>query len=120
VRWTSNEFWRYLGERCVNYGIANAAERRTLERRMDVKDLRYFIAVYDTLSFSRAAALLKTVQSNVSARIRTLENDLRVELFARDSRTVTPTRRAKAIYRRARGILSAIQSLERSARRRAR
>jgi len=39
---------------------------------MDIKDLRYFVAVYEEGGFARAGVLLETVQSNVSARIRRL------------------------------------------------
>ena len=84
---------------------------------MEVKDLRYFVAVYETLNFSRAASRLRTVQSNVSARIRMLEEHLRVALFERTPRSVLPTRRARALYRPALRIIAAIGSLERKARR---
>ena len=50
---------------------------------MDLRDLRYFIAVYEAAGFSRASRALGTVQSNVSARIRNLEDSLGVELFRR-------------------------------------
>ena len=84
---------------------------------MEVKDLRYFVAVYETLNFSRAASRLRTVQSNVSARIRMLEEQLRVALFERTPRSVVPTRRGRALYRPARRIIAAISTLERNVRR---
>ena len=84
---------------------------------MEVKDLRYFVAVYETLNFSRAASRLQTVQSNVSARIRMLEEQLRVALFERTPRAVRPTRRGRALYRPALRIIAAINALEHSARR---
>ena len=46
---------------------------------MDVKDLRYFVAVYEAEGFSRASRELGTVQSNVSARIRNLEGLLGID-----------------------------------------
>jgi LysR family transcriptional regulator, cell division regulator len=53
---------------------------------MDAADLRIFEAVARLGSMSHAAAELNTVQSNVTARIRALEVDLGVKLFARHSR----------------------------------
>jgi len=84
---------------------------------MDVKDLRYFVAVYDALSFSRAAKRLHTVQSHVSSRIRALEKHLRAALFERFP-AVTPTPRARALCRQARRIIAAMGAFERNARRR--
>ena len=43
---------------------------------MDLRDLQYFVAVYEAQGFSRASRFLNTVQSNVSARIRLLERSL--------------------------------------------
>ena len=84
---------------------------------MEVKDLRNFVAVYETLNFSRAASRLQTVQSNVSARIRMLEKQLSTALFERTPRSVVPTRRGRALYRPAVRIIAAINALERSTRR---
>ena len=53
---------------------------------MDAADLRIFEAVARLGSMSHAATELNTVQSNVTARIRALEADLGVKLFARHSR----------------------------------
>ena len=83
---------------------------------MDVKDLRYFVAVYDTLSFSRAAKRLHTVQSHVSSRIRALGKHLRTALFERFP-VVIPTRRARSLYGPAQRIIAAMSALERNARR---
>lgn len=58
---------------------------------MDVIDLRTFEAVARLGGMSRAAAELNTVQSNVTARIRLLEQDLGVALFQRHSRGVALT-----------------------------
>lgn len=53
---------------------------------MDAADLRVFEAVARLGSMNRAAAELNTVQSNVTARIRTLEEQLGSTLFQRHSR----------------------------------
>lgn len=50
---------------------------------MDVKLLKTFLAVADTASFHRAAERLNVTQAAISARVRTLEAALQVELFQR-------------------------------------
>jgi DNA-binding transcriptional LysR family regulator len=58
---------------------------------MDAADLRTFEAVARLGSMSRAAAELHTVQSNVTARVRLLEDELGTTLFERHSRGVSLT-----------------------------
>lgn len=58
---------------------------------MDATDLRTFEAVARLGSMSRAGAELNTVQSNVTARIQSLETELGVPLFERHSRGVVMT-----------------------------
>lgn len=58
---------------------------------MDISDLRVFEAVSRHGSMNRAAEELHTVQSNVTARIRALEEELGVSLFLRHARGVSTT-----------------------------
>ncbi|MFE0756630.1 LysR family transcriptional regulator [Inquilinus sp. NPDC058860] len=58
---------------------------------MNDRDLRVFEAVARTGGIGRAAAELNTVQSNVTARIRALEEELGLPLFERHSRGVVLT-----------------------------
>ena len=58
---------------------------------MDAGDLRVFAAVARLGGMNRAAAELNTVQSNVTARVRLLEETLGASLFHRHSRGVTLT-----------------------------
>ncbi|PTL76653.1 LysR substrate-binding domain-containing protein [Vitiosangium sp. GDMCC 1.1324] len=58
---------------------------------MDAADLKVFSAVARTGGIGRAAQELHTVQSNVTARIRRLEEELGVTLFDRHSRGVSLT-----------------------------
>lgn len=58
---------------------------------MDLAGLRVVKAVAETGSVSRAADSLHCVQSNVTARIKRLEEDLGVDLFHRMSRGMAPT-----------------------------
>ncbi len=57
---------------------------------MDADDLRILDAVASNGSMSRAAAQLHMVQSNITARVRLLEEELGVQLFVRHSRGVEP------------------------------
>jgi len=76
---------------------------------MDIKDLRFFVAVYETKGFSRASEKLGTVQSNVSARIGTLEDVLGVSLFERQYRKIVPTDSAERLYRHAKEVLASFE-----------
>jgi len=53
---------------------------------MDLSDLQIFSAVVHEGSVTRAAERLRRVQSNVTTRIRQLEEDLRVTLFIREGK----------------------------------
>jgi DNA-binding transcriptional LysR family regulator len=76
---------------------------------MDAQDLKTFEAVARLGGMSRAAAELNTVQSNVTARVRQLEDELGIALFERHSRGVSLTaagRRLLPYALRARGLLA--------------
>ena len=53
---------------------------------VELRHLRYFVAVATHLSFSRAAEHLHLAQQSLSQQISALERDLGVRLFDRDSR----------------------------------
>jgi DNA-binding transcriptional LysR family regulator len=76
---------------------------------MELRHLRYFKAVAEELSFTRASALLRVAQSAVSAQIRDLETELGVALFERNSRQVQLTAAGKIFLS---GIDQIFQTLE--------
>ena len=75
---------------------------------MDVRQLRYFIAIVEDGSVSAAAARIGIAQPSLSQHIRSLEDRLGVELLVRSSRGVTPTEAGRLLEVRAREILDAI------------
>ena len=58
---------------------------------MELRQLTYFVAVAEELSFSRAAQRCFISQSAISHQIARLERDLEAGLFERSTRAVTPT-----------------------------
>ena len=75
---------------------------------MDTRQLEYFVAVAEELSFTRAAQRLFTVQSTVSAAVRALETDLKTTLFDRSTRRVTLTSAGAALLPEAKAALEAL------------
>jgi len=76
---------------------------------MDIRDLRFVVAVYEEGGFARAGILLETVQSNVSARIRRLEVALGVKLFERHRRGVLVTDKGEKLYRHAKRVIALLE-----------
>ncbi|PVX70713.1 LysR substrate-binding domain-containing protein [Paraburkholderia unamae] len=58
---------------------------------MDLLDLEIFSTVAKENSVTRAAHLLNRVQSNVTTRVKQLEDELKVQLFSRDGKRMTLT-----------------------------
>ena len=84
---------------------------------MELRHLRYFIAVAEELSFTRAAAALHVAQSAVSAQIRLLEEAVGVSLLKRNSRRVDLTAAGRLFLEGARAALSDLEEVTRQVRR---
>lgn len=72
---------------------------------MEMFHLRYFVAVAENLSFSRAARQLHMATSPLSQRVRDLERELGTALFDRDSHTVRLTGSGAALLPIAKDVL---------------
>jgi DNA-binding transcriptional LysR family regulator len=73
---------------------------------MDLRTLRYFIAVLEAGSLSRAAGSLYIAQPALTAQIKKLEAELGAQLFDRSHAGVTPTPAGMQLYEDARRLLS--------------
>lgn len=83
---------------------------------MELKQLRYFLAVAETLNFSRAAESLYISQPALSYQIAELERELGMELFTRDRRRVYLTPEGEALQTPARALLEQAYQLPQLAR----
>lgn len=79
---------------------------------MDVRRLRYFVAVAEEQHFSRAAERLGIQQPPLSAQIRQLEKEVGAPLFNRGARSVTLTEPGKLLFKEARAILERVDEAQ--------
>jgi LysR family transcriptional regulator, hydrogen peroxide-inducible genes activator len=75
---------------------------------MEIHQLRYFVAVADEGSFSRAAAKVRVAQPSLSQQIRKLEAEVGQPLFDRLPRSVVLTEAGRCLLDYARQILASI------------
>jgi DNA-binding transcriptional LysR family regulator len=73
---------------------------------MELRHLRYFVAVAEALSFSRAAVQLRLAQPSLSTQIRDLEDELGFRLLDRDRNHVALTDAGAVFLRESRHVLA--------------
>jgi DNA-binding transcriptional LysR family regulator len=77
---------------------------------VELRQLRYFVAIAEEGSFSRAATRLHVSQPPLSTQIRSLEEELGAPLLARTNRGVSLTPSGQVFYEEARTILARLES----------
>ncbi len=80
---------------------------RGIVANINLKQIEAFVSVADLSSFRRAAERLNTTQPNVSARIRSLEEQIGQRLFTRDAGSVRLTGPGRRLLVKAREVLAA-------------
>jgi DNA-binding transcriptional LysR family regulator len=84
---------------------------------LDLRKLRYFLAVAEELNFARAAERLHIVQPVLSRQIAALERELGVTLFERSKRGTRLTDAGMSLVGEARAILVSASAVQRRVRR---
>src|SRR5919197_4996881 len=97
--------------------LAPALYSTDMNDGVEVRELRYFVAVAEELNFSRAAQRLEMAQPPLSKAIRQLERKLGVRLLERTTRRVALTAAGGVLLEQARVALDAVEAAGRRARR---
>jgi len=84
---------------------------------MDLRQLRYFVAVVDAGSLSKAAHQVYIAQPALSQQMAGLEDELNARLLVRSSQGVRPTESGKVLYKHARTVLRQIEEAKLEVRR---
>jgi LysR family cyn operon transcriptional activator len=96
------------------YGSSFAAK---LEEHagMELRHLRYFVALAEELNFTRAAGKVHVTQSTLSHQIKQLENEIGQPLFEREGRRVVMTGAGESLLLRLGNVLHTIDDSVRAA-----
>jgi LysR family nitrogen assimilation transcriptional regulator len=79
---------------------------------MDLRQLRYFVAVAERGGFGAAASALNVAQSALSRHVKQLEHELGGELLERGARGVAVTESGKVLLARGRWLLGAVDDIK--------
>jgi LysR family hydrogen peroxide-inducible transcriptional activator len=97
----------------IGYLISDIGKQHrhsNIRTSMELHQLRYFCAIVDSGSFSRAARFAHVSQPSLSQQIRKLEDELGVRLFDRLGRTVRLTETGQTFLPRARAVLRELEA----------
>ena len=93
--------------------VAGIGSSRQSEVGMDLRQIEYFVALYDERSITKAASRLNVVQPALSMQISRLERTFKTRLFERTSRGVVPTDLGRTFYGLCQKILSDVYEAQR-------
>ncbi|SEM36551.1 regulatory helix-turn-helix protein, lysR family [Roseovarius azorensis] len=79
---------------------------------MDIKQLRYFVAIVEEGSFSKAAQRVRIAQPALSLQVRKMEEALQTKLLLRGPQGVLPTEAGELLVTSARKILTDLSNTE--------
>ena len=79
---------------------------------MDLKELRYFIRVYEEKSINKAATQLFITPQGLSKMIQHLEEDLHTKLFIRSMKGMEPTESGIYLYQHAYALLQTMEQIK--------
>ena len=96
----------------ITCGFTGFQKVINVKKAMDLKQLQYFVAVYDYGSLLSAAKYVGVGQPALTKSLKNLEERLGLQLFTRHSRELTPTTPAHDLYKRALQVLAEAQSFQ--------
>src|ERR1700754_1401466 len=111
---------RLLPAPAIPWGHPASSRTGGASMDVDLRKLRYFVAVAEHLHFGRAAAALHIAQPVLSRQIRALEHELKSQLFDRTKRATALTRAGEQLLVDARPLLAGADALQRRVQRAAR
>lgn len=79
--------------------------------QLDLNQIRTFVKLVQSGSFTKAAEVLRQPKSRVSRRLAALEKDLGVQLIYRTTRQFQLTETGRTYYERAQGLIDGLESL---------
>lgn len=79
---------------------------------MDLRALKYFVAVYESGSFSAASKTQFIAQPSISASVKQLEQSLSQQLFIRFARGIKPTEAGQQLYPLAKQLLGQADAIQ--------
>lgn len=100
-----------IGENSPNFAGANLIMEKPYQERtrMELRQLKYFLRVADTHSFSEASRQLFVTQSAISQQIKLLEEELDTLLFVRQHGTIILTESGEELYPLARQVVGDVE-----------
>ncbi len=87
-------------------GLFLSRKTFSLRLAMELRHLRYFVAVADEMSITKAAKVLRLAQPSLTRQIKNLEEELHVSLFRREKKRLELTEDGQFFLARARRLLN--------------